>query len=100
MTDKEILNFIASALSKCESVTAASLYGSRARGDNKERSDYDVAIYGSVSAAEKNAIFSALQNAPTLLKIDVVFYGELEDGKFKNNIDEQGVKFYDGKIEK
>lgn len=100
MTDKEILNFIASALSKCESVTAASLYGSRARGDNKERSDYDVAIYGSVSAAEKSEIFSALQNAPTLLKIDVVFYDELEDGKFKNNIDEEGVKFYDGKIEK
>lgn len=47
------------------------LFGSRARGDNQERSDIDLAVYGILQ--ENHASFWAdIDELPTLLKFDLV----------------------------
>ena len=90
-----IITWIADVLKDCATVDGAVLFGSRARGDNKERSDYDVAIFGPVSPEDRISIDGAIEELPTLLKIDVVYTAELEEDKFLQNIRKEGIKFYD-----
>ena len=82
-------------LAECASVERAVLFGSRARGDNKERSDYDVAIFGNVSPEDKLHIFLRCEDLPTLLKIDLAYINELAQDKFLENILKEGIVFYD-----
>lgn len=72
------------------------LYGSRARGDNDERSDIDIAI-GCPSASEKEWLLvdSIIDEADTLLKIDCVRLESMKDtNPLKENILSQGICLY------
>lgn len=70
------------------------LFGSRARGDNRERSDIDLAIYG--MPAENHARFwSKIDDLPTLLKFDLVHVTEDTDADFLKNIEKDGVTLYE-----
>lgn len=66
------------------------LYGSRARGDNRERSDIDLAVYG-VAEAKQPLFREALDRLPTLLDFDVVFVNEKTDAALLANIQKDGV---------
>ncbi len=73
------------------------LYGSRARGDNKERSDIDLAIVCSDSVGNKEwqNILNIIDNADTLLSIDCIKYNDLaEDNPLKQAIDHDCVLIY------
>lgn len=49
------------------------LFGSRARGDARERSDTDIAVEApGADVFERDAVCRAVQNAATLLPIDLV----------------------------
>lgn len=91
----EIIKALKDIFIKCESVERVMLFGSRARGDNKERSDYDVAVFGNVSEEDKLEIFLRTEDLPTLLKIDVAYVDELDQDKFVANILKEGIIFYD-----
>jgi predicted nucleotidyltransferase len=69
------------------------LYGSRARGDNEERSDIDLAIV-CPRATEDNwfKILDVIENADTLLEIDCVRFDDLKESKFKKRIKEERVR--------
>lgn len=54
------------------------LFGSRARGDYRERSDIDLAVYGAEKKLESSIYFEIDDEVETLLKFDVVFIGRLE----------------------
>lgn len=95
MKNDIIINSLKKICAECPTVKRAMLFGSRARGDNKERSDYDVAIFGNVSKNDKLKIALCIDDVPTLLKIDVVFADELDEDKFKENILKDGIIFYD-----
>ncbi|MCI5679705.1 MAG: nucleotidyltransferase domain-containing protein [Bacteroidales bacterium] len=70
------------------------LFGSRARGDNKERSDIDLAIYG--MPKDKQALFwSDIDDLPTLLKFDLVHVDEDTDAELVKNIEKDGVTLYE-----
>ena len=57
------------------SVDKIILFGSRARGDNAERSDIDIAVYG--LPLVRQCLFSEdIDNLPTLLEFDVVYIGK------------------------
>lgn len=75
------------------------LYGSRARGDAKPRSDIDLAFV-TPRADDKDwlHIVDILDEADTLLRIDGVRYDNLlEDSMLKHAIDAEGVVLYEAK---
>ena len=70
------------------------LFGSRARGDNSERSDIDLAIYG---MPQKNRAFfwSDIDDLPTLLDFDLVHITEHTDAALIQEIKKDGVILYE-----
>ena len=72
------------------------VYGSRARGDNAERADIDLAIV--CPRAEKydwNRVMDIIDNADTLLKIDCVCFNTLSDtNPLKQAIIKEGVALF------
>ena len=71
------------------------LYGSRARQENGSRSDFDVAVFGKVNMGK---VFDSVQEARTLLNIDIVAFDDLSDDLFKQKILKEGVIIYERKI--
>ncbi|MBL7004093.1 MAG: nucleotidyltransferase domain-containing protein [Gammaproteobacteria bacterium] len=81
------------ALSYVESVY---LFGSRARGDGRCRSDIDIAVNcPDASLQEWQEILNIIEYADTLLGIDLVRYDSLGDSLFKRKIDESKVVIYE-----
>ncbi len=66
------------------------LYGSRARGDNRQRSDIDIAVFG---MPEDNQIYftEAIEHLPTLLKFDIIFVTEKTNSNLLVNIQKDGI---------
>lgn len=93
--DKNLIDDILSYFKKYSSIEKIVLFGSRARGDNSERSDYDIAVYGNVSAREQSEIrYFCAEILRTLHKIDIVFVSEKTYPKLKENIEKEGVELY------
>lgn len=72
------------------------LFGSRARGDFKERSDIDIAVVcPTASDRDWFQILEIVDSADTLLKIDCVRYDKLsEDDPLKIKINKEGIIIY------
>lgn len=64
------------------------LYGSRARGDFRERSDIDLAVYG---LDDKQPFLDMIDDLPTLLDFDIVFVTEHTAPELIANIEKDGV---------
>ena len=84
----EMLGSIA-ALGRKYNADKIVLFGSRARGDNRERSDVDIAVFG--LAKEKQVLFrEEIEQLPTLLDFDIVFVNEKTDAALLENIRKDG----------
>ena len=68
------------------------LFGSRARGDNRERSDIDLAIQGGDTVA---FAVSADEDIPTLLMFDVVDLDKPVQKELLEEIRRDGVVIYE-----
>lgn len=75
------------------------LYGSRARGDNRERSDIDIAVFG-MPKENQSEFLQAVGNLPTLLDFDIVFITDRTSEALMNNIKKDGVVIMDKFSEK
>lgn len=94
---KNIVKSIIEKALKYRSIKKITLFGSRARGDNHERSDIDLAIYF-FDKPDYN-IISDLEEVETLLKIDVTIFSNLLDEKFIDNVKKEEIIIYMGKFE-
>ncbi len=96
MSDK-VLENIVKYVETIDSITKVVLFGSRARGDNHDRSDYDIAIWGNLAEIEFSRVEYALKNKlNTLHKIDVVFIDRRKISvELLNDIEKDGVIIYD-----
>ena len=76
------------------------LFGSRAKGNNDERADIDLAIEcPSATSFNWNSIMEIIENADTLLTIDCVRFDRIQSKTFKNAIlDNQIVLFKRKKV--
>ena len=98
----EILSLIRQTALEFPSIRRVLLFGSPARGDFSDGSDYDIAIFG----ADENTVANftnRIDELPTLYKIDVVFVNDKLVGKpIYNSIMKDGVVIMDkfiGKLE-
>ena len=66
------------------------LFGSRARGDCRQRSDIDLAVFG-LQPGLRNRFIDAVEALPTLLDFDLVFIGDDTDEALRQNIEKDGV---------
>lgn len=81
-------------LAQAHQVSKLVLFGSRARGNATERSDIDLAAFGVPS--EHQAPFRlALDELPTLLKLDLVFIESDTSPLLLSEIERDGVVLYD-----
>ena len=96
MNDILKYNFI-NQLKKLPKIQTIWLFGSRARKDHNEKSDIDLAI--SCSNASENdwlEINEIIENADTLLKIDIINFDKLKQSSpLKESILKQGIKIYE-----
>ena len=95
---KELYNKIVS-LGKQLSAEKIILFGSRARGDNREKSDIDIAVYG-MPVCNRVAFSEGINNLPTLLSFDIVFVTDETDKALIENINKDGVLLMSKFIEK
>ena len=68
------------------------LFGSRARGNYKERSDIDLAFAGGDSAA---FIYDTNENTDTLLNFDIVDLGQPTSSELLESIQKEGLIIYE-----
>lgn len=93
--DKKLISVIINHFARYPSITKAVLFGSRARGDNTERSDYDIAVYGDLTRHERAELrYICDEELPTLHKIDLIFMQEQTPSKFTENIEKEGIQIY------
>lgn len=69
------------------------LFGSRARGDHRERSDIDLAVWG-LRGMAFGRLRLALEELPTLLSFDLVCADACTDPNLLENIAREGVTLY------
>lgn len=94
--DKQLTNSIQYICKNYSSIEKVILFGSRARGDHTQKSDYDLAIYGHLLPNEIILLRNALrEDLPTLHKIDTVFMQSETDSKLIKNIENEGILIYD-----
>lgn len=68
------------------------LFGSRARGDNGERSDIDIAVYG---GDFDSFYWDVKEKTHSLLMFDIVQMDATVAGKLNNEIERDGVVIYE-----
>lgn len=86
---EKIYNDIA-LLGKKFGASEIKLFGSRARKDNRERSDIDIAVFG-MSKSNQLYFTESVEALPTLLDFDIVFISEKTDLKLLENIKKDGI---------
>ena len=89
--DKHVENDIIK-IAKKNNIKKVILFGSRARGTNRERSDIDLAVSGGDST---NFYFDLEEDAWTLLLFDVVNLDEKISDELKKEIERDGVVIYE-----
>ena len=82
-----------SALARKYGARRLVLFGSRARGDHRPRSDIDLAVYD-MPVENRGVFWLEAEELPTLLKLDLVHISPGMDPAFLHNIEKDGVTLY------
>ena len=90
LNDNEIIDNIVSLVNNYLPRAQVILFGSRAKGTNKNNSDFDIAIKSkSLNIKQLTAIRDSVLKLDTLKNIEIINYYDLDDN-FKNVVDTQG----------
>ena len=87
---KEILAII----EKYESIEEVIIYGSRAKGTQREGSDIDITLLGNVNNEDFNKLLLELDDSYIPYKFDISIYNDLNSENLKEHIDRLGKTFY------
>lgn len=91
--DNRIIEEIIEISSKYNSINKVVLFGSRARGDNGDRSDIDLAIYCESSILD--FIEDIESNTSTLLEFDFSDMKSINDELFIEQVNKEGINLYE-----
>lgn len=90
-----VLDQIVAVLNRFPQIHKAALFGSRARGDHRSQSDYDIAIYPKGSFTELTQLRTLLDDLNMLYKIDLVIADEGTEAALLDNIQREGVIIFE-----
>ena len=77
-----------------KSVKKIALFGSQARGDNRENSDIDLAVWGKIKTYDCETLKERLKTLPTLRTVDLVHYEYARD-YMKESINQEKIILYE-----
>jgi predicted nucleotidyltransferase len=90
----QLAEWLSTRLKSFPTVRAVAVFGSRARGDHRDRSDVDLAVLapaaGPVAWAD---IVEAIEEAPTLLRIEIVRWEQAPES-LQSEIERDGIVIY------
>jgi predicted nucleotidyltransferase len=90
-----VLNHI-SIIAQSYSIEKLILFGSRARKDHTERSDYDIAVFApQLSHRDKVKFNFEVEDIPTLHKIDIVYMDSYMSDVLRQNIEKEGIVLHE-----
>lgn len=95
MLSERELSLIRATLGRFPDVTAAILYGSRAKGTAKPTSDIDLALEGVTNEFRAEAIVSELEELPLIAKFDVQALASITHAPLLEHIERVGVRIYE-----
>lgn len=91
----DIYDDVKNIAAKYEAIEKVVLFGSRARGDNREKSDIDIAVFPREYPFKQEAAFwIEIEDIDTLLKFDIVVVNEDTEKELIENIEVDGVILY------
>lgn len=90
---------IKNVLSRYDEIEKVLIFGSRARGDYKKTSDIDIAIFSeNITSTRLNLLRNDFDELDIIYTIDVVDFNRISKEKLKNNIVNDGVVIYRGRV--
>ena len=94
--DEKTIKDIIEILKKYQEVESAKIFGSRARGDYREASDIDIALFGNKLTFSINTkIFYEIDDLYLPYKIDLINFNSISPkNTIRDNILKEGVEFY------
>ena len=93
LTDHEI-SLVRDVFSRHAEVSAAILYGSRAKGTHSQRSDVDLALTGDVTPLEAEAIAGELDELPLPYRFEVQPVDRITHPPLREHIERVGICIY------
>ena len=92
---RKVVLDLAATIAAIPTVRRVILYGSRARGDAEERSDFDIAVDApDASSRDWVTIFELADDAYTLLEIQIVRLHETGE-EFRQRVAQEGIVLYE-----
>lgn len=93
LTDHE-LALVRGVFSRHPQVSAAILFGSRAKGTHMPQSDVDLAVTGDMSPLEAETIAGELDELPLPYRFEVQPLDRITHGALRDHIDRVGICIY------
>jgi predicted nucleotidyltransferase len=99
MNQQEIFDYLKERAQRSKKIQKLILFGSRARGDSHERSDFDVAVEAPQILDEEWAawVLEVKENSPTLCGMDLILMKEKMSQDLLVEIQREGVVIYERK---
>lgn len=85
---------ILSILEECTSIDEVVIYGSRAKGTNREGSDIDITLKGNISPSDMNKLWQQLDDSYIPYKFDISIFKNLKSESLIEHIQRVGKTFY------
>lgn len=93
--DAVVLEVIQKVFSSFENIEQVKVFGSRAKGNAKPGSDFDLAIFGdNISVTDLLAIYEQLDNLDLPWQFDLVIYDQIENQAVREHIDRVGKPIF------
>ncbi|MEY4582951.1 MAG: hypothetical protein RL701_7654 [Pseudomonadota bacterium] len=92
--DERTLRLIRGVLEKQPRIGEVRVFGSRAKGNFRNESDIDLALFGDVDAVLASLVASELDDLPLPYQFDVQAYPCIKHAPLREHIDRVGVPFF------
>jgi predicted nucleotidyltransferase len=97
--EKSDLENIVRIVSSCSKVDAAVLFGSRAKGNHRDSSDWDIALKGSeLSLSDVLSMQVQIDELWLPCAVDIVIYNTIENHVLKDHIDRVGIAVWNRNV--